>query len=315
MITTGDYRHFTPLHYAAKSGSENNTSLLLANGADPNAFGHRLKTPLHKARSPKVVKMLLHNGGDPYLKLKEKLEGEKCYNSNCECCNESPCEKGVYSVFSTLLHRNDKSAEVLLDEFITTNEQPIDSSDLLMVYDLELFKHEAQHINEEPDEMSGHSQIVGLKSPILSHPLSQVMLNLKWGCLSKLFWVTVLQYVFFVLALSALAIYQTYLVKVYEERNQTIKETCLKNTSDEECYFTRVLDALATTETPHFATFFVLYLISCINTAYLFFREFSQLIYNWRHYSKSNEDKMEAILIIFTIILTMRKGHFNISIL
>lgn len=308
MITAGDYRHFTPLHYAAKSGSENNTLLLLANGADPNAFGHRLKTPLHKARSPKVVKLLLHNGGNPYLKMIGKLEGEKCYNSTCECCNESPCEKGVHSVFSTLLHRNDKSAEALLNEFITTNEQAIDSSDLLIVYDLEMFKHEAEHINEEPDEMSAHSQIVGLKSTILSHPLSLVMLRLKWKSYLRLFRVTVVQYILFLLALSALAIHQTHLVNLYETSNPTIKETCLKNSSAGGCYFRQ---AIETTDTANKAAFHILYLVTFLNTVYLLIREVLQLYYNWYHYSRSKEDWMEAILIIFTIVYLV--GFFTIS--
>ena len=56
---------------------------------------------------------------------------------------------GCHSVFSTLLHRNDKAAEVLLDQCITTNEQELDSSDLLIVYDLEIFKRESESPERE----------------------------------------------------------------------------------------------------------------------------------------------------------------------
>ena len=38
-----------------------------------NAEGHRLKTPLHKARSPKVVKLLMDYGADEYLKMMDKI--------------------------------------------------------------------------------------------------------------------------------------------------------------------------------------------------------------------------------------------------
>ena len=52
---------------------------------------------------------------------------------------------GVHSVFSTLLHRNDKAAEVILDNHITTNGQELDSSNLLIIYDLKIFNPEAKH--------------------------------------------------------------------------------------------------------------------------------------------------------------------------
>ena len=144
LVNAKDYKHFTPLHYAAKSGSEINTKLILDNLSQDeelyydeiNATGHRLKTALHKARSPKVVKLLLDYGADEYLKIMEKEEGKQCAINECRCIEQSPCEKGVHSVFSTLLHRNDKAAGVILDNHISTNGQALDSSDLLIVYDL-----------------------------------------------------------------------------------------------------------------------------------------------------------------------------------
>merc|ERR1719270_380244 len=48
----------------------------------------------------------------------------------------------------------------------------------------------------------------------------------------------------------------------------------------------------------HKVPFFVIYGILAINTSWIFFREFFQMCFNWPHYSKSLEDKMEAIMII-----------------
>ena len=49
-VNAENYQGFTPLHVASKWGNDNIVSILLKNDADPSKPGHRLKTPLHKAR-------------------------------------------------------------------------------------------------------------------------------------------------------------------------------------------------------------------------------------------------------------------------
>ena len=73
--------------------------------------------------------------------MMDKFDYDEC-EDKCKC-NESLNERGVYSVFSTLLHRNSKCAEIVLNEQITTNEQDLDSSDLLIVYNLGVFGNES----------------------------------------------------------------------------------------------------------------------------------------------------------------------------
>ena len=170
MITAIDYMHFTPLHYAVKSGNEENTLLILKSLSEQefvgekslwdfvNSKGHRHKTPLHKARSTKVVKLLVDYGADMYLKKMDKTDGQKCNvpQSHCKCgevpcTNDTPCKnckEGNDSVFSTILIRNDKSAEEIMNKHITTNKQSLDSSDLLIIYDLNIFKHEAKKVRK-----------------------------------------------------------------------------------------------------------------------------------------------------------------------
>ena len=53
---------------AVKEDNEEHCKVLLENGADPNVFGVRsdyFKTPLHRARTQKVVQLLLKYGADP----------------------------------------------------------------------------------------------------------------------------------------------------------------------------------------------------------------------------------------------------------
>ena len=59
---------YTALHMAVKEDNEEHCKVLLENGADPNVFGVKsdyFKTPLHRARTQKVVQLLLKYGADP----------------------------------------------------------------------------------------------------------------------------------------------------------------------------------------------------------------------------------------------------------
>ena len=80
LVDTTDYMNYTPLHYAAKSGNDATTKLILYNLGDSklvNATGQRLKTPLHKARTPKIAKLLVDQGGKSimYCNAMKKEDG------------------------------------------------------------------------------------------------------------------------------------------------------------------------------------------------------------------------------------------------
>ena len=113
-----NYQGFTPLHVAAKWGNDNIVAFLLENDADPSKAGHRLKTPLHKAKTAKTVQILLNNGANPYAKATDKLD-----------IDGHPTQ----SVFDTLVYRHSQATQYLLTECIDTNGQDLDSSDLLLV--------------------------------------------------------------------------------------------------------------------------------------------------------------------------------------
>ena len=65
------------------------------------------------------------------------------------------------SVFNILLSSNPKAAEVLLDQMISTNGKEKDSSDFLLVYDLELFDKETCRDGGDINEMALHSKLIG----------------------------------------------------------------------------------------------------------------------------------------------------------
>ena len=65
-----DNRGYTALHMASKEGLDAHCQILLEHGADPNTYGvdEYAKTPLHRARTQKVVDVLLDAGSNPFAK-------------------------------------------------------------------------------------------------------------------------------------------------------------------------------------------------------------------------------------------------------
>ena len=283
-----DYQGFTPLHIAAKAGNEDICNLLLDKNASPNVKGHRSKTPLHKAKHPKVVQLLVQNGANPYAKMKDK---------------GAPTGLELHSCFDTYIERNADCSKILLDECVATNGQDLDSSDLLVIYDLDLFRHESKRPkeDEEDDEIAALSQLVSLKLyNLLEHPLSEVMLHLKWQCIKKLYWVKFFQYFLFVVALTVLAYMQSEFLVEFDEKQKkngsNFQQLCLDNTFHQNCYFQQIFHEA---KTWRMVIFYLLYFIVAANTIFLIIREALECIYCWKHYG-SKEDFLEISLLICT---------------
>ena len=107
---------------------------------------------MHYATCSKIVDILLNNGAS--LDVVDN-EGS--------------------SAFRSLLKKDGKNALGALDHFIGTNGKDMDSSDLLIVYNLDFFK---QSLDEKHD-MSHHEDMVACESDLLYHPLTVAMTTLK----------------------------------------------------------------------------------------------------------------------------------------
>ena len=70
-----------------------------------------------------VVDLLLQYEADPYSRMQNPLEGER----------------DELSAFELLLSRNPKAADAFMDAMIATNGEDLDSPDLLLVFDMEVF--------------------------------------------------------------------------------------------------------------------------------------------------------------------------------
>ena len=213
-----DVKGHTPLHIAVKMSNERFVRMLLLDGnAKTGLKGHRLKTPLHYAKVPSIVKILMGNlsdAKDPCHKMCEKDNetDDKCCSSGrfvqfnniiqCSCYKpkesedtdflkeEIECNNDKRSVFSSLLLHNDQAAVALLDEHINLIGKSVDSRDALIVYDITLFQQE--QCNEESfklsanasetNEFKAHLNMLKTKSKAFEHPLSNVFVDLQHQC-------------------------------------------------------------------------------------------------------------------------------------
>ena len=117
-----------------------------------DAVDRKGRTPLHYATSSQIVDLLLNNGAP--------LDA---------------IDKEGSSAFRSLLKKDGKNALGALDHFIGTNGKDMDSSDLLVVYNLDFFKQNL----EEKHDMSHHEDMVACESDLLYHPLTVAMTTLK----------------------------------------------------------------------------------------------------------------------------------------
>ena len=330
-VNSLDYCDYTPLHIAAKAGSESNVAILLQHGADPNTTGARNKTPLHKARTLQIAKMLLEHGADPYRKM-----------------NKKGSETPTISVLDAFLHRHDQSfCDVLFDNCIRTNGQQLDSSALMLVYNLELFYQESQIMskNRAPNEISVHSKMfTARRGKSLEHPIAETMLFLKKQRLFRYFWLGVFQYVMFLLCLTTMLAMQTVLLKQFDEKDLglngegiTIHDFCtgfefdsfvvLGNGSFRLCFLWYDQDLRKHyfgdeswkcgliflnewNTTKHFCNldhkrvgfygFYFFYSMTCLAVLSLAFKQVIKAWYNWRNFLNTMRDKLEIMVIMLT---------------
>lgn len=292
-INALDFAGYTPLHIAAKCGSDQNTLLLLENDADPNVVGHKGKTPIHKAKTQKIVHLLLKYGANAYAKMPDD-DGHGSQSRS-------------RTVFDKLLYRNPQIAEGLLDAAVDTNGQDLDSDDLLLIFDLEIFYHEGfgTKVSEIMDEVAAHAKIFSLRKPeLLHHPLSETLLLLKWNRCKKIFFANLFLYTLFVACLTTMAILQMRMMVDYDEEfaHKNLTDRCHEHNLHEDCYFDQIYSFYQIHSPSVVYTVYTLRIVVAIQCFILFFREMMQAVYSWRSYCRSLENLLEQVMIWSTIL-------------
>ena len=250
-------RGFTPLHIASRASLEDNVLLLLEYGADPNARGQYETTPLHRAIKAEIVQILLQHGADDCLTMKK--EGQK-----------------PKTALDVLLDKNPPAAKTILDDKIDTNGQDLTSPHLLVVFDLEVIHKSEQ--SEDLHEMTLHDKLTqNDEQNLLEHPLSEAFLVLKSQLLRRYNITNIVMYFLYAGFLSALGRTST---KV------RIECACLHNASSSEIVGMNINDCIEKIDQNEgwcdashqghevmYNRFWILYVLTCALTAFVFFRE------------------------------------------
>ena len=117
---------YTPLHISIEAGCIETSALLLKNGANPNVQSHEVSNclpPIYLASKKELVRLLLENGADPYLMVKNSSQNDKTSH---------------FTLLQKLLKAQPKGIEELFNDSVMSNGKNLDSEELLVVLD---FKH------------------------------------------------------------------------------------------------------------------------------------------------------------------------------
>ena len=146
-------------------------------GADVKTTAkNRNITPLHKAKSRSIVQLLCENEADPNAVMS---------NSNGK----------EVTVFDALLQKNHKAASGLLDYFIGTNGEELDSPDLQIIFDFQFMVDESKvQLNVADETVVANKIIQSGKSFLLDHPLVSSTLHCSTTFISQLYFWWILIY-------------------------------------------------------------------------------------------------------------------------
>ncbi len=173
--------------------AERNVRLLLDHGANPNSRDLLGGTPLHAARTVRIVDLLINYGANQYLGISSE-DGTGRPKIALEVMEEY----------------NDAAARVLLDKCIHTNDQDLTSKNLILIYDLKPFKYVAPCPSR--GEMTLITRIMegGDLRDLMKHPLSDIYIHLKYCLFRPLFLLNLFCFSLFVSFLTILALLSTY---------------------------------------------------------------------------------------------------------
>ena len=315
-IEAKDNRGYTALHIAAAEGHEGHMIQLLEHGANVNMFGfnNHFKTPLHRAKTQKVVQHLLKYGADSSARMvdakRKFVHKESEYKDNPRC-----------SVMDVFLRKYPNAVHEIFQRGITTNGQDLQSMDLQIIFNFEFFFKEGfegninntefQMKNKEfglVDEMAAISKIVASKErQLLKHPLAEAFLHLKWQLVRKYFYWNISMFTIFLIALTTFVVIQNEMFKCHPGWKSDQFE-CGKYHKKRPINGTWAFSFLDLVKeyhgkddpqlTRYWRTFWTFGILSVIGFSFLTLRELRQMKNTRWKYFKSPENILEMLIIL-----------------
>ena len=262
----------TALHLAVQSGSINNIITLMYDGlACLIDKDHKEETPLHLAKTSKILNILLSK-----IKTQELVSIEKSY--------EKPYEK---SLFNQILLKHPNSMKNYLDVMLTSQ------NDQHLIFDFSIFNHGTK---EKHNYLDKHLALKKNGCPeMLRHPVMALFAYTKWHPHK------IVYYINFVIFLSFLVVFTCHgYITIDQIQCELTKsnDTWVKNPNQKKCQDELLMDSEVTRY------------ISCCLLGILIFWEFAQFISKimeneiWEYFSVQNmtEVCMYALSSYFFVI-------------
>ena len=316
-----DHIDCTALHYAANLGDDEITTLLLEANANPNATSVYKITPLHIATTPKVVQELLRHGSNLKAQMVESLHEECNASTNMLCvCTEfsesiskskarrtkstGESETTSITAFQNLMGRDIKISKIALDEFVSTNGKPLDSSALKVVYDLEVF--------QDLGSVKDSCEIITNNPSLLGHPVYDALITFQWSNIRSFVTIFGILMMTFVICMTRVVVLQTNKLQEYsliKNATNLTNDHCSNMMSSDES-FSFITECSPSNE------LFGFYICCWILLLTIVIREVLQLIAIGKDYVKSRENWMEWLMIISSITyMTLLLCNVNASVL
>ena len=264
----------TALHLAVQSGSINNIITLMYDGlACLIDQDHKGETPLHLAKTSKILNILLSKVKaqelvsieESYEKSNEKSNekfNEKSNEKSDEKSNEKSDEKSSEkSLFNQILLKHPKSMKNYLDVMLTSQNTLHSQNDLHLIFDFSIFNHGTK---EKQNYLDKHLALIKNGCPeMLRHPVMALFAYTKWAPHKMVY------YINFVIFLAFLVVftYHGYItIDLIQCELTKSNDTWIENPKQKECQDELLMDSVVTRY------------ISCCLLGTLILWEFAQFI-------------------------------------
>ena len=175
----------TPLHAAVLAGHFDCARELVNYDVDINRRNRDDGTPLHYASSISLVSMLMSNGADPNIEIKEQGSHSR-------------------SAFNLFLESMPEGCNEVLSSYLNSNGKSLGATDLEVTLDFDLFVREFES-HPENKETGLLQKIVDLdQRDILKHPVCESFLHMKWLLVKNFFNAYLIFYATFLISITGL---------------------------------------------------------------------------------------------------------------
>ena len=190
----------TPLHIAAQCESIKNIVALLEGNADITALDDSKSSTFHKAKTSKILDILL-----------SQANAKKLIGLN-GMLNEGDC------LFTHILKKQPESIKTYLDLMVTCNNPDSDINDKQLTFHMDMFNHGT---SKNENYLDKHNKVIKEDHlEILRHPVMMLFTSLKWYPHKKWYYINFFPFFVFLISFTLHGIYWIDHLQCWKERSE-----------------------------------------------------------------------------------------------